>query len=392
MFMDDRLESAAAGAFTRVSVDKAEVEREAVIAMLDRERRSLPASVIGLGMLAVGVAMMPNLLPMTLLLALRLASYIYTRMAVSRLEYLIRTRQPAKGARRVMTFAMCLTGITLGLMLWPPPPEASVVAVNLIRGVVIVTATLVAVTLAGLPQARDGMLACFWLTTIAFFVVHPNMQHPALLGILALIVVGIRIYSANTGLHIRSAAQMLVENRQLSEDLADALAHAEFLSWRDPLTGLYNRRKLFEETRIERSPLSRHLLTIDLDRFKAINDTFGHGVGDHVLIAAADTIREWCSRLSGSGDHQGFRLGGEEFLVLTRGLTETQVSDAAEALRESLAAIGKQFADHDGLNVSASIGVAAWRFSEPLDDALLRSDEACYAAKDSGRNQVRRAV
>ena len=185
---------------------------------------------------------------------------------------------------------------------------------------------------------------------------------------------------------------MLVENRQLSEDLADALANAEFLSWRDPLTGLYNRRKLFEETRIERSPLSRHLLTIDLDRFKAINDTFGHGVGDHVLIAAADTIREWCSRLSGSGDHQGFRLGGEEFLVLTRGLTETQVSDAAEALRESLAAIGKQFADHDGLNVSASIGVAAWRFSEPLDDALLRSDEACYAAKDSGRNQVRRAV
>ncbi|HCS16622.1 MAG TPA: hypothetical protein DIW45_01365, partial [Erythrobacter sp.] len=70
MFMDDRLDSAAAGAFTRVSVDKAEVEREAVIAMLDRERRSLPASVIGLGMLAVGVAMMPNLLPMTLLLAL----------------------------------------------------------------------------------------------------------------------------------------------------------------------------------------------------------------------------------------------------------------------------------------------------------------------------------
>ena len=79
------------------------------------------------------------------------------------------------------------------------------VAVNLIRGVVIVTATLVAVTLAGLPQARDGMLACFWLTTIAF-VVHPNMQHPALLGILALIVIGIRIYSANTGLHIRSGA------------------------------------------------------------------------------------------------------------------------------------------------------------------------------------------
>ena len=85
MFMDDRLESAAAGAFTRVSVDKAEVEREAVIAMLDRERRSC-RQCDRFGMLAVGVAMMPNLLPMTLLLALRLASYIYTRMAVTGLN------------------------------------------------------------------------------------------------------------------------------------------------------------------------------------------------------------------------------------------------------------------------------------------------------------------
>jgi diguanylate cyclase (GGDEF)-like protein len=266
------------------------------------------------------------------------------------------------------------------------------VAVNLVRGVVVIVVTLIAVTLAALPVARDAMLASFWLTVLGMIILHPGVQHPALVVMLALIVIGIRIYSASTGEHIQSAAKVLVENRQLSEDLADALAHAEFLSWRDPLTGLFNRRKLFEETRIERSTQPRHLMTIDLDRFKAINDTYGHGVGDHVLIATADAIREWGGTLPAAAGHQAFRLGGEEFLVITRGLDDGAAADAAERLRSAIAQIARGFSEHPDIRISASIGLTGWRFGEGLDDALLRADAACYEAKNTGRNRVRRAA
>ncbi|MBL4718844.1 MAG: diguanylate cyclase [Erythrobacter sp.] len=392
MHIDEQFDGNSAGLMNRVPVDPYEIEREAVIAMLEREQRSLTASLIALALMAVGVAAMPNPLPMTVLLALRFCSFLYTRKAAARLEQLARARQPMRSARWIVVFAMSLTGVTLGLMLWPPPPDGSIVAVNLVRGVVLVAATLIAVTLAALPAARDAMLASFWLTTFGYYLFHPGVQHPALIAILALLVIGIRIYSSSTGLHIRSAAQMLVENRQLSEDLADALAHAEFLSWRDPLTGLFNRRKLFEETRMEHSALSRHLLTIDLDRFKTINDTFGHGVGDHVLIATADTIREWCHAVGGTSEHHAFRLGGEEFLVIVRGLDDVEVAEAAERLRLRIAGLEDQFEQYPDIAISASIGLASWRFGEGMDDALLRADIACYEAKNTGRNQVRRAA
>jgi len=377
---------------TRVPVDPFEIEREAVIAMLDRERRSLPASLIAISLLAIGVTMLPNVLPMLVLLALRTLSFLYTRQAAARLERIMRARQPARAAHCVMIFAMALTGMTLALMLWPQPEGSSVVAITLIGGVVVVALTLIAVTLAALPRSRDAMLASFWLTALAMTILHPQIQHPELVGILALIVIGIRIYSASTGEHIQSAAKVLVENRQLSEDLADALAHAEFLSWRDPLTGLFNRRKLFEETRIERSTQPRHLMTIDLDRFKAINDTYGHGVGDHVLIATADAIREWGGTLPAAAGHQAFRLGGEEFLVITRGLDDGAAADAAERLRSAIAQIARGFTEHPDIRISASIGLTGWRFGEGLDDALLRADAACYEAKNTGRNRVRRAA
>ena len=69
---------------------------------------------------------------------LRAASFVYTHKAVGELERVMRARKPAQSARRVVLFAMCLTGITLALMLWPPPPDSSVVAVNLVRGVVVI--------------------------------------------------------------------------------------------------------------------------------------------------------------------------------------------------------------------------------------------------------------
>ena len=179
MHIDEQFDGNSAGLMNRVPVDPYEIEREAVIAMLEREQRSLTASLIALALMAVGVAAMPNPLPMTVLLALRFCSFLYTRKAAARLEQLARARQPMRSARWILVFAMSLTGVTLGLMLWPPPPDGSMVAVNLVRGVVLVAATLAAVTLAALPAARDAMLASFWLTTFGYYLFHPGVQHPA---------------------------------------------------------------------------------------------------------------------------------------------------------------------------------------------------------------------
>lgn len=380
------------GAITRIPVDSYEIEREAVIAMLERERRSLTSSLIGMSLLAVGVAMLANPAPMALLLALRFASFLFTRTAAARLEERIRARKPLTASRRILFFGMSLTGVTLALMLWPQPTGSSLVGVTLIQIVVVLAITLISVTLAALPAPRDAMLVSFWATASALILFHPASMNPIMVAVVTLSVIAIRIYSSNTGHHIRSSARILVENRRLSEDLADALAHAEFLNWRDPLTGLFNRRKLFEETRIENSPHSRHLLTIDLDRFKTVNDTFGHSLGDQVLIAAADTIRDWCAGLGGAGAHLAYRLGGEEFLVVARGLDDATIAEAAENLRLLIARLEDRFPDQSGIRISASIGIAGWLFGEGLDDALMRADIACYEAKKTGRNRVRRAA
>ncbi len=392
MRIDQNADGRFAGAIARIPVDSYEIEREAVIAMLERERRSLGSSLIGIGMLAVGVGMLPNPAPMLVLPALRLASFLFTRTAASQLDKRVRARGPIKAMHRMLFVGMITTGLTLALMLWPQPAGTSPVAIALIQVVVVVTVTLVAVTLAALPASRDGMLLSFWGTATALVLFHPANVDPAMIAVVTLGVVGIRIYSASAGRHLRNSARMLVENLRLSEDLADALARAEFLSWRDPLTGLFNRRMLFEKTYTESSPYSRHLLTIDLDHFKTINDTFGHAAGDDVLVATAEVIREWCASLEGAGEHLVFRMGGEEFLVIARGFTDAAIAEAAEDLRNLIAALESRFTELSGIRISASIGLSAWLFGEGIDDALMRSDVACYDAKKTGRNRVRRAA
>ena len=382
MRIDEEADGKLAGAITRIPVDSYEIEREAVIAMLERERRSLTSSLLALSLLAFAVAMLPDPAPMALLLALRFASFLFTRSAASRLEKRVRARKPLKASRRILFGGMSLTGVTLALMLWPQPPGASMVAVALIQIVVVVAVTLISVTLAALPASRDAMLASFWATASGLVLFHPAGLDPAMIAVVTLSVVGIRIYSYNTGHHIRSSARVLVENRRLSEDLADALAHAEFLSWRDPLTGLYNRRKLFEETRTENSPHSRHLLTIDLDRFKAINDTHGHGVGDLVLQKIAGAGRS-CLR-----DQDLFgRLGGEEFLVILPGADAELAAKVAERLRHAVHELsGDSELGLDRLTVS--LGVAMHQTGADESFFLQAADAALYQSKADGRNRL----
>jgi diguanylate cyclase (GGDEF)-like protein len=170
--------------------------------------------------------------------------------------------------------------------------------------------------------------------------------------------------------------------RQVKQDM-ERLAHT------DALTGLHNRRhfmnRLNEETeRVRRHGNALSVLLLDLDRFKSINDTYGHDAGDRVLQQIAEVIAG-CARVS----DVTARLGGEEFALA---LPETSIDGAlrlAERLRSGIADAVMHVPGTDGIHVTTSIGVATLSPSTPSAASLLQqADRALYAAKGEGRNRV----
>lgn len=172
--------------------------------------------------------------------------------------------------------------------------------------------------------------------------------------------------------------QAAVETDALRAELAQAQETAR----RDPLTGLTNRRAFEEAFALPAGP--RCLALCDIDRFKQINDGFGHAVGDRVLSAVARVLAEGCE------GHLVSRLGGEEFGVLIDG---GDVAMAVAMLDAARVAVGaRRFRNRDtdapiGM-VSFSAGVVRVGANETADAALARADALLYRAKDEGRNRV----
>jgi len=150
----------------------------------------------------------------------------------------------------------------------------------------------------------------------------------------------------------------------------------------DALTGVANRRKLFEvlPQELVRSgpdkPLS--VVMIDLDHFKSYNDRFGHAAGDQLLRLFAERVT---ARLR--GQDLVARYGGEEFVLV---LPDTD-GDRARLLVEAIRALGAG-EDPDGNRVTFSAGIATWDGAESVDDLVLRADTSLYAAKFHGRDRV----
>ncbi|TBW51852.1 diguanylate cyclase [Marinobacter halodurans] len=164
----------------------------------------------------------------------------------------------------------------------------------------------------------------------------------------------------------------------------DLLASLEYKALHDRLTGLFNRHKVESNLRQEILRCERYgndlaVLLIDIDLFKQVNDTFGHGAGDDVLRALADLLRRELRAADISG-----RWGGEEFLIL---LPETDLSGArnvAEQLRQT----AERHAFSIPRPVTISVGLAVWCSGDSPDTLVNRADEGLYRAKSSGRNSV----
>ncbi len=172
--------------------------------------------------------------------------------------------------------------------------------------------------------------------------------------------------------------------RRERKALAEANKHLEKVANTDALTGILNRYRIEHLVQMSIANAERYgqpfsLLLFDLDQFKAINDTYGHEVGDRILKTLVNSLSAGLR----DGDQLG-RWGGEEFLVLAPNTVLEDAAIFAERLRGLV--VETEFGLDDPVTIS--IGVAEWGKGDTMKSLLVRADRAMYEAKHSGRNRV----
>ena len=182
----------------------------------------------------------------------------------------------------------------------------------------------------------------------------------------------VALYAAFQDITGRKNREMLLKNQAI----------------RDPLTSLYNRR-YFEEEVFNRILCAKtahedySVLMIDADHFKRVNDTYGHKVGDKVLIELASTAEKALRETDIVA-----RYGGEEFVIFLEKVNADKAKVVAERLRESIAAIVVYSDEGEEVRFTVSIGVSSSEVSDNVETLIKTSDEALYRAKQTGRNRV----
>ncbi len=194
-----------------------------------------------------------------------------------------------------------------------------------------------------------------------------------------------------------SVAPIFDDDRQLLgtvlvfRDVSQSRALSAELNWQalhDPLTGLANRRQ-FEiglkdlQTKAKSDDLTHHLLYLDLDQFKVVNDTCGHDAGDELLKQVSDTLAKKIRKSDLLA-----RIGGDEFGILL----ESCASEHALSIANNLRQVAEDFRfgwQTQSFKIGVSIGIAEITGNEDkASDILSAADAACYVAKESGRNRV----
>jgi diguanylate cyclase (GGDEF)-like protein len=204
-------------------------------------------------------------------------------------------------------------------------------------------------------------------------------------GFVTVSVIGIGVIVSAllaAGLSYRSALVM--------QELALKRAELLHVSRTDQLTGLLNRRG-FDEAAVaalaqaNRDNLSVVALMCDIDRFKSINDRFGHQSGDEVLVRIGDVLHRFAEKTP----MLVARHGGEEFAALLIGASNEQATQYAEAIRRNCAA--SEVPSEDGpVRITVSIGLASFHGENDLAKIMRIADQALYVAKHGGRDRVAR--
>ncbi|MEB3264636.1 MAG: GGDEF domain-containing protein [Synechococcus sp.] len=187
---------------------------------------------------------------------------------------------------------------------------------------------------------------------------------------------------------VKRVNRLTLELEDMNAELERSRQELQHLSTTDPLTGCFNRRELHrrleeEILRADRQGAPLSCLCFDIDYFKRVNDTYGHGMGDAVLCTVAEAVR---SRLRATDCF--CRSGGEEFTILLPLCPTASAISYAELLRQTVALASTSL---ERVSVQVTISVGLSTYAPGRDDAeqlLARADRALYRAKESGRNQV----
>lgn len=187
-----------------------------------------------------------------------------------------------------------------------------------------------------------------------------------------------------------TVAKIIKEKEDLRRRLEESNAQLEQMAATDPLTGLYNRRhfgrvieQLFAETQRYAQDLS--CVMIDLDGYKQLNDSYGHQIGDQLLVMAGKVIAANMRRMDVAA-----RYGGDEFVLLiphASGQEAAQVADRIRAeYRQASGALLRN--EHGGVNMSIGVATARSVGASSSEQLLARADAALYESKEAGRNRV----
>jgi diguanylate cyclase (GGDEF)-like protein/PAS domain S-box-containing protein len=171
------------------------------------------------------------------------------------------------------------------------------------------------------------------------------------------------------------------------EALLEQIGELQRLSLADPLTGLPNRRQMESVIAARSAAMRRNgipfgVLFVDIDRFKAVNDRFGHIAGDKVLVTVAKTLLSSVRPFDTVG-----RWGGEEFLGIFPGISPANLQDIAERLRNLVAASHTGCEGHS-ISVTVSIGATMALPEDDETSVTARADALMYQGKNAGRNRV----
>ncbi len=360
----------------------------------DRERDLLGPSLGGSLALLVAGWFAGAFWPMLVVVALRIVPDLAAQItAQAMIATLVQGGDTAPIKARAEAIAL-LTGVCWGLAAWPVEAAAFTnLGAILVFIVVHVTAIMVMFMTVPSPLAFRRWLGG-WLAAMAAPAAFAGTVAAAVVAITSLVLAGVLLWlSRRLHQQLRRAFTLQFENEDLAQELgavnaalAHALAQSEHNARHDSLTGLNNRRA-FEMSVVNLHRDSgvdgQHLLLIDLDHFKAINDQFGHASGDAALAAVSKVLSE-----DMLGRESCARWGGEEFVVL---LIESDLAAAiarAESLRQRIAALVIESCPGARLPVTASIGLAPWHPDESLEIVVARADRAMYQAKTKGRNRV----
>lgn len=197
-----------------------------------------------------------------------------------------------------------------------------------------------------------------------------------------------RLEMIKQGEKIKEQMEMIAEKNQAMAASHDALAEAnaqlQSLAKLDGLTGVMNHRSLMEflSTQMRRSSVvgsPSSVILMDVDNFKSLNDQYGHIAGDEALRCIANVLRQSCPRDAGVG-----RYGGEEFMMVIPGASESSALAVAEELRQRI-----QMAKTSSRPVTVSVGVSTvYSLSKSEQTLIDEADKALYQAKRTGKNRV----